>query len=347
MPQISPDGRFLELALPSGRKTSLFADWLWDNLPQHRDEFSGQRLFDLWNIPPDLRFQAAAIEGDHLVVSWVHQFESDRVLLGWLEQQCIPYGDLPRTLWSRTPGQRSSLVDSLIDFGIAFAHGIPCVDGEVERFSTRFGVIYETNYGRYYDVRYQPKPENLADSEMALGLHTDNPYREPVPGYQALLFLETTEYGGESRFADGFAVAEALRESHPEAFAILTSTLVPFHFRSSNADLFAQRPFIEIDGTGRVKAIHYNPRSIAAVRLEAPAMERFYAAWRAFLDLLSAAEWEFRVLMAPGDYVIFDNHRILHGRSAFPPHQPRHLQGCYLTRDSILSRWRMEAAGRF
>jgi gamma-butyrobetaine dioxygenase len=36
--------------------------------------------------------------------------------------------------------------------------------------------------------------------------------------------------------------------------------------------------------------------------------------------------------------VVFNNQRTLHGRTAFTSaRQPRHLQGCYLTRDSVYS----------
>ena len=46
-----------------------------------------------------------------------------------------------------------------------------------------------------------------------------------------------------------------------------------------------------------------------------------------------------RFMMRAGDLVVFDNQRILHGRTAFASaRHPRHLQGCYLTRDSVFSR---------
>jgi gamma-butyrobetaine dioxygenase len=36
--------------------------------------------------------------------------------------------------------------------------------------------------------------------------------------------------------------------------------------------------------------------------------------------------------------VVFDNQRVLHGRTAFSSARyPRHLRGCYLTRDSVYS----------
>ncbi len=73
------------------------------------------------------------------------------------------------------------------------------------------GRVSETNYGRVFEVRSVPQPENLAYSDLGLGLHTDNPYREPVPGFQVLHVLVASPDGGESIFGDGFAIAEHLR----------------------------------------------------------------------------------------------------------------------------------------
>ena len=77
------------------------------------------------------------------------------------------------------------------------------------------GQVAETNYGLVFDVRSVPQPENLAYSDLGLGLHTDNPYREPVPGFQALHALIASPDGGDSLFADGFALAEHLRARRP------------------------------------------------------------------------------------------------------------------------------------
>src|ERR1700730_1850137 len=135
-----------------------------------------------------------------------------------------------------------------------------------ERVSVR---VLETNYGLTFDVRSVPQPENLAYSDLGLGLHTDNPYRDPVPGFQALHALIPSSEGGESLFADGFALAEHLRATAPDTFAQLTGTAVPFHYRSSDADLYAERPLIQLSVRGEVAAVHYNNRSIAPVSVTA------------------------------------------------------------------------------
>src|SRR5262249_9354180 len=89
-------------------------------------------------------------------------------------------------------------------WGIAFLRRVPCEEGEVLRAASFIGWVRETNYGRVFDVAVSPDPNHLAYTNNALGLHTDNPYRDPVPGLQILHCLKAA-CGGESLFVDGFA----------------------------------------------------------------------------------------------------------------------------------------------
>ncbi len=198
------------------------------------------------------------------------------------------------------------------------------------------GRVLETNYGEVFDVRSVPQPENLAYSDLGLGLHTDNPYRDPVPGFQALHVLAASPEGGESLFADGFALAEQVRATDPGAFSLLTRTAVPFRYRSKDAELYAERPLIQLSCRGEVAAVHYNSRSIAPLRLPPGETRAFYAAYRRFALLLRDSRLQLRLRLADGDLVVFDNQRVLHGRTAFASaNYARHLRGCYLTRDSV------------
>ena len=50
------------------------------------------------------------------------------------------------------------------------------------------------------------------------------------------------------------------------------------------------------------------------------------------------ARFQLTTRLGKGTLVVFDNQRILHGRTAFSSAKhPRHLRGCYLTRDSVYS----------
>ena len=67
-------------------------------------------------------------------------------------------------------------------------------------------------------------------------------------------------------------------------------------------------------------------------------LEQFYASYRVFAEFLRNSRYQLRLRLRDGDLVAFDNRRILHGRTAFSSARSlRHLQGCYLTRDSVYS----------
>jgi gamma-butyrobetaine dioxygenase len=200
------------------------------------------------------------------------------------------------------------------------------------------GYVRETNYGRTFDVRSVDKPNNLAYSDLGLGVHTDNPYREPVPGLQILHCLEASDEGGESVFVDGFAVAENLRAEHPQAFETLARVEVPFAFCDDTAELRARRPLFIVSPAGELLAVHYNNRSIAPLRLHPDELLQFYSAYRLFAGLLRDSRFEFRIKLGNGDLVAFNNRRLLHGRTAVVPGAAkRWLQGCYLDHDGMLS----------
>jgi gamma-butyrobetaine dioxygenase len=233
---------------------------------------------------------------------------------------------------------RLAWLTDLLKDGIAFLRGLPCDEAALLNTVSPIGQVLETNYGRVFDVRSVPQPENLAFSDLGLGLHTDNPYREPVPGFQALHAMVTSPEGGDSLFADGFAIAEHLRATEPDAFRLLNQTAVPFSYRSKDADLHAERPLIQLSCDGAVIAVHYNSRSIAPLRLSAPEVAPFYASYRLFAGLLRDPQFQLKLRLSDGDLVVFDNRRILHGRTAFSSAKfLRHLRGCYLARDSVYS----------
>jgi alpha-ketoglutarate-dependent taurine dioxygenase len=334
--------------------------WLRDNLPEDRDSHSGQRLIDVTDLPQEPRIRSAAMADADLLINWQGEDRASIFKLDWLYRQCSAAGD---TALSPIPWLRGAQLDPKRDFawqsvgmlaadrasrgewltrlvqqGIAFLRDIPQTDSGILEAMAPVGRVAETNYGLVFDVRAVPQPENLAYSDLGLGLHTDNPYREPVPGFQALHTLLAAPDGGDSLFADGWAIAAHLRDTDPDTFAILAHTAVPFRYRSQQAELYAERPLIALDCTGSIVAVHYNSRSIAPLRLPVAQCRRFYAAYRRFGELLREQAFQLTTRLGEGDLVLFDNQRILHGRTGFASaRHPRHLRGCYLTRDSVYS----------
>jgi gamma-butyrobetaine dioxygenase len=225
--------------------------------------------------------------------------------------------------------------------GFALLHGVPTTPGAVCDVVTLFGYVRETNYGRLFDVVSVEEPHNLAFTALALGNHTDNPYRDPVPQLQLLHCLEAAGEGGESIVVDGFAAAERLRGENPEAFDLLAKTKVPFRYvEPGTVDLRHAAPLIELDAEGALRTIRYNSRSIGPIDLDPEALPAFYAAFRRFGRLLHDPEMIVGFRLRPGDLFIVDNRRVLHGRRGFGGGR-RHLQGTYADADSLTSKLRV------
>jgi hypothetical protein len=357
---VAPELLIIEWA--DGRASEFASLWLRDNRLEDRDAHSGQRLVDIADLPEQPRLRSAVAANGSLRIEWEGEPRAASFELAWLAEHAFdraappPQRDVRRWLEGASLETRRDFafigvaearadaparlgwLTRLLQDGLAFMTGLPSSESAILETMPLIGRVLETNYGLTFDVRSVAQPENLAYSDLGLGLHTDNPYREPVPGFQALHAIIASSDGGESLFADGFAIAEHLRASAPEAFARLAQTPVPFHYRSQDAELYAERPLIQLSVRGEVTAVHYNNRSIAPLHIPAREAARFYAAYRRFAQLLREPRFQLRMRLDGGMLVVFDNQRILHGRTAFASaRHPRHLRGCYLSRDSVYS----------
>jgi gamma-butyrobetaine dioxygenase len=96
---------------------------------------------------------------------------------------------------------------------------------------------------------------------------------------------------------------------------------------------------IGVDPLGRIREIRFNDRSLQPVRLPPGEITAFYAAYRAFAEMISRPELMLTFRLSPGDCVIFDNTRVLHARTGFAATGRRHLQGCYADLDGVASAW--------
>ena len=88
--------------------------------------------------------------------------------------------------------------------------------------------------------------------------------------------------------------------------------------------------------------MRFSPR-LDAVPLADPArLDRFFDARRKVDRMLRSPSNELRFLLGEGELLMFDNSRLLHGRSAFDPREgSRHLQGCYIDMDGVRSLYRV------
>jgi gamma-butyrobetaine dioxygenase len=351
------------------------AVWLRANCPcaDCQDPGSGQRLAAITDLPADVT--VAGVLASDTTVEVIFGPDGHRAVFatGWLahyggqgqegpdgqdddrteDAKCLWAaadlgGGIPRGWWPRylaDPEHRSACLSAVLTHGVVVLHEMPCEPGAVLAVARSLGYVRETNYGRLFDVRAEPAAANLAFTRLPIAPHTDNPYRDPVPTIQLLHCLhDAADGGGDSTFTDGFRAAAELRRQDPAAFACLTTTPVTFAYSDATAVLRATGPMIGLDPRGRIRQIRFNGRSLAPMRLPAAQARAFYAAYRAFAGLVADPDAMATARLAPGDCVIFDNTRILHGRTAFADGGGsgggtgrRHLQGCYADLDGLAS----------
>lgn len=338
--------------------------WLRDNCPCPRCLHpSGQRLVDILDLPADAAPRMVTLdEAGALVIRWDPDGHESRYAGAWLRRHA--YGPearaarrhepilwdarltpLPETDWPSLAsdiGIELRWLGALRDHGFALLHGVPAEPGMVARVGDHIGFVRTTNYGRVFDVISKPDPNNLAYTALALGVHTDNPYRDPTPGYQLLHCLVADALGGDTLLVDGFAASRLMREEEPDGFELLARVPRPFRFADEGSDLRARFPVIGLDAEGAVKEIHFNNRSAAPLDIPAELVEPYTGAYRRFARILARPELTLVLRLSPGDLIVMENGRAMHGRGAFDPNAgARHLQGCYVDKDGVESRHRL------
>ena len=72
--------------------------------------------------------------------------------------------------------------------------------GSLIHVADLIGYVRETNYGKWFEVRSKIDAINLAYTNLGIELHTDNPYRDPIPTIQITLlsrkFCKRRRFGG-------------------------------------------------------------------------------------------------------------------------------------------------------
>lgn len=233
-------------------------------------------------------------------------------------------------------------ISALKVHGIVLLQGVPQISRQLLEVARRIGPVRASNFGEYYDVVSVPKPNASAYTSMGLELHTDLANWRYPPDVQLLCCLKSDVRGGDSIFADGFRVAEALRATDRVAFDLLTTLPVEYRFHDTTCDIRTAAPLIEIDRNGDLQRVRFNNWLRATTVFPEAIIEPMYAAIGTLWRMLREPKYQLHLRLRNGDLIAYDNHRVLHGRAPFDPSSgERHLQGCYLNQEDLDSMLRM------
>ena len=231
------------------------------------------------------------------------------------------------------------------DYGFCFLTGAPAEPGIAEKFADKIGFPQESNFGRIQDLMVDAQQRSIAFDVNELKPHTDEPYRASPPGLLLFHCITTDLTGtGSSTFLDGFEAAETLRREDPEGFAALTRNRQGFrrHFEG-DVDLIAEFPVISLDPFGNLAGVRVNDRVASPPCIEYDEIPLYYRGMQRFLQLAEDENRFIKKTLRPGDIAIFDNHRILHGRTKLTVNGKRWLQWVQVERGDFHSTLRILA----
>ncbi|KAL0577643.1 hypothetical protein V5O48_004332 [Marasmius crinis-equi] len=229
-------------------------------------------------------------------------------------------------------------------FGFSFVSDVPISPEATEQLTQRIGFIRETQYGKFWEFTSDLSKGDTAYTTMALGAHTDNTYLTDPCGLQLFHLLSHTDgSGGETLLVDGFYVASILNELHPELYDVLSRTPVPAHAAGEEGSLYRPSPatgypIINHDPlSGNISQVRWNNDDRSSMKqLKAGDVEDWYNAIRTWHSLLTSPDSEYWAQLTPGTAVVVNNHRVLHGRSAFDG--KRRMCGAYVGMDEYRSK---------
>lgn len=344
---------------------SLHPLWLRERTegPDDFDPINHQRLYDHSTFPADLKVTKVETDDDNLKLEFSDGYHSN-LDLSKIERE-IGWQDNPEQLpdpkpWNTKlnfkynvawqdlddPAKLKSMLEDFLTYGFCIMQDTPTERDSLLELAGRFGYVRDTHWGKIFDVEQKPNATDTAYTDAALASHTDNPYREPIPGLQFLHCLKNEVSGGFSTLVDGIAITNKLREESPEQARILEEVNVRFRYQGPSAILENFGPTIERDHRGIVRRIRLSSKLDFVPALDGETLDLFYAGRRRLNELSNSPEFQINFPFRPGTLLMMDNYRLLHGRTAFDGKQGhRLLQGCYTDHDGVCSLYKLLANG--
>ncbi|GAB5433177.1 MAG: gamma-butyrobetaine dioxygenase [Epibacterium sp.] len=360
----------LDITLADGATHYFNYYWLRDNCPSSFSAMTRERSFDIFHLETAPRARTAEIDGDALVIDWQDEDHITRMPLSWLNayaggQRRPDPADLSRVAWFgdhypavprfsqpdlvSDDATRAKWIEAMLVHGFTIVTDMPDSDAALTQTAELMGFVRPTFFGTYFDVKTHINPTNTAYTAGALELHTDTPAEEFAPGIQFLHCRINTVDGGESLYADGVAVANDFRKRDPEGFRLLSEVPIPFYCEHDTYDARSRQYVIELDQHGEVEGLTISQHMADIFDLDQKLLDDYYPAFCRFGRMLQEEKYMMRFLMKGGECMVFDNHRIVHGRAAYTASSgDRYLRGCYVDRSEMRSTYRaLVSEGRF
>ena len=341
-----------------GLKKEIHPFWLRErvNGDNFVDKGTQQRLFDPTELEENIKIKSSIISDDYLEITFNDGAHTKLAIQTILKEfsnindvkfiQKIKWDSSLKNLnnfeFNENFFEDEEMYNALVNFyqyGFVIFKKVPTKNNFIVNFANSIGSIRRTNFGEFFNVRSKPNPNDLAYTSLPLAPHTDNPYRNPVPCIQILHCIENEVSGGLSTLVDGFTVTEQLKKDFPDYYKILTEIKVRFQFVDQSIILEDWAQMIQLDEQGEFKQVRFSPRLDFVPLMDKAKLDLYYTARKKISELYNSDNFRIEFKFQPGDLLMIDNYRLLHGRTTYNANEGnRFLQGCYIDYDSTEGR---------
>ena len=219
--------------------------------------------------------------------------------------------------------------------GFSVINNCPKDIKSVEFIANKIGYVRNSIFGGLWSFESNSDMADSAYTQEELRPHTDGTYNNDAPGLQLLLCCDYDAEGGESIMVDGFKIAELINKSEKDVFNVLSEVEIPGRYFGDGVELIAKRPVFRLNKENEITQVSFNNYDRADFRLPNNEINRFYSSISTFDKLANDKSMQWRKILKPGQLLIFNNWRILHGRSEFKG--KRRMSGCYVNKEDFES----------
>ena len=332
--------------IDSDRTFDFHLRWLRHNCDLDRHPSTGEKMSDSAELPDVLAVTELSLDDQVVRVRWAFDQRVSRFPVGWLREHAYaidraavpPPPSLVAALELDGCAGPAATIDRILE-RVAL-HGAALVrrhtaspEAETEHWIAAFKArglrTISTHFGRIEDLRTDNTTnaniDQLGYTDAPIDLHTDQPFLDSPPRYQLLQSIRAADHGGDSILADARAGIAYLASLDRDAAQRLRTTPVRFHRKQKGFERVVVSPIVvERDGQFQIRSSYF---TAAPYHLPFDEMESWYRAHDRFVRILRDPRHQYRFRLAPGDTLIYDNHRMLHGRTAF--RGPRWVRGVY------------------
>ena len=232
-----------------------------------------------------------------------------------------------------------SFLKKLYQYGFVVIENCKTEMSSVEKIAKKIGYVRESIFGGLWSFESNEDKADSAYTQEELRPHTDSTYSNDAPGLQLLLCCHYKASGGESIMVDGFKIAEKIRNEKEDIYNLLTNVEVTGQYVGDGVSLKAKRPIFRLNSNQELIQVSFNNYDRAPFRMSEDKTKKFYEALREFDFIANNKKYQWRHVLKPGELLIFNNWRILHGRGSFSG--DRKMSGCYINKEDFDSSCRI------